>query len=209
MKSIITLLLAVLLAGCTPSSQKPNIVFIFADDMGVGDVSHTTGKAQTPHIDRIAAEGMRFTDAHTSSSVCTPSRYSLLTGRYNWRTRLQKSVFFTPHDAPLIKENETTVASLLKESGYHTACIGKWHLGIGWQFKEDFQRAADQEGQGWDIDYSLPAVTPTAHGFDYFYARPGCRKNYRIRLLLRSPPAGHSRHPSPGPPDRPLSGNLS
>lgn len=169
MKPTIMLILAALLAGVARGDQKPNIVFIFADDMGIGDVSHTTGLAPTPYIDRMAAEGMRFTDAHTSSSVCTPSRYSLLTGRYNWRTRLQKSVFFNPHDAPLIKEDEATVASLLKKAGYHSACIGKWHLGIGWQFKEDFQRAPGQEGQGWDIDYSLPAITPTSHGFDYFY----------------------------------------
>ena len=150
-------------------AEKPNIVFIFADDMGVGDVSHTTGKAPTPHIDHLAKEGMRFTDAHTTSSVCTPSRYSLLTGRYNWRTRLQRSVLFSPRDKPLIKPGEETVASLLKKSGYHTACVGKWHLGIGWQFLSDFKRQPHQKGQGWDIDYSKPAVTPTSHGFDYFY----------------------------------------
>ena len=67
-----------------PNTKRPNIIFIFADDMGIGDVSHTTGKVPTPHLDRMAKEGIRFTDAHTSSSVCTPSRYSLLTGRYNW-----------------------------------------------------------------------------------------------------------------------------
>lgn len=151
------------------AAERPNIIFILADDMGIGDVSHTTGKAATPAIDRLAAEGMRFTDAHTSSAVCTPTRYSVLTGRYNWRTRLKKSVFFNPHDKPLIKEGETTVASMLKEKGYHTACIGKWHLGIGWQFQKDYKKEKGHKGMGWDIDYSKPAVTPTSHGFDYFY----------------------------------------
>ena len=112
---------------------------------------------------------MRFTDALSTSSVGTPSRYGVLTGRYNWRTRLQRAVFFDPKDKPLIKENESTVASLLKSQGYNTGVVGKWHLGIGWQFKADFKREQGQRGQGWDIDYSKPAVTPTSHGFDYFY----------------------------------------
>ena len=153
-----------------PCQAKPNIVFILADDMGVGDVSHASGKAPTPHIDRLAREGMRFTDAHSSSSVCTPTRYSVLTGRYNWRSRLKKSVFFNPHDKPLIKEGETTVASFLQANGYSTACVGKWHLGIGWQFLDDFKPdPKKKKQQGWDIDYSKPAVTPTSHGFGYFF----------------------------------------
>ncbi|MGK0186722.1 MAG: arylsulfatase A [Verrucomicrobiales bacterium] len=165
----LSLLALILSTAALSAADKPNIVFIFADDMGVGDVSHNGGKAPTPHIDRLAAEGIRFTDAHTTSSVCTPSRYGLLTGRYNWRTHLQKSVFFNPHDMPLIAANQSTVASLLKESGYHTGCVGKWHLGIGWQFLEDYNKSADRPGQGWDIDYSKPAVTPLAYGFDYFF----------------------------------------
>ena len=152
------------------ASEPPNIVFVLADDMGIGDVSHTTGKAATPHIDRLAREGMRFTDAHSSSAVCTPTRYSVLTGRYNWRTRLKKSVFFNPHDKPLIKDGETTVASFLKSNHYTTACVGKWHLGIGWQFLDDYKPDPKKKRQqGWDIDYSKPAITPTSHGFDYFY----------------------------------------
>ncbi len=98
--------------------------------------------------------------------------YSCLTGRYNWRTRLKKSVFFNPHDKPLIEKDEPTIATMLKENGYHTACIGKWHLGIGWQFIKDFKKDPNdktKQGQGWDIDYSKPAVTPTSNGFDYFY----------------------------------------
>ena len=162
---------AILISSLAPgAAESPNIVFILADDMGVGDVSHTTGKAATPHIDQLAEQGVRFTDAHSSSAVCTPTRYSVLTGRYNWRTRLKKSVFFNPHDKPLIKEGETTVASFLKANGYQTACVGKWHLGIGWQFIDGFEPdPKKKQEQGWDIDYSKPAVTPTSHGFDYFY----------------------------------------
>ena len=162
------LLLGLAMANLS-AADTPNIVFIFADDMGVGDVSHQGGKAPTPYIDRLAAEGMRFSDAHTTSSVCTPSRYGLLTGRYNWRTHLQKTVYFDPHDKPLIAEDQSTVASLLKGLGYQTGCVGKWHLGIGWQLEEGYQKSKDRPGQGWDIDYSKPAITPNAHGFDYFF----------------------------------------
>jgi len=151
-------------------SRQPNIVYILADDWGYGDLSHAGGKASTPHCDRLATEGLRFTDAHTSSSVCTPTRYGILTGRYNWRSRLKKSVFFDPHDQPLIPASRPTVASLLKKQGYHTACIGKWHLGIGWEFLQPKPKLrSDQKGQGWDIDYAKPAVTPNANGFDYFF----------------------------------------
>lgn len=168
MKSI-TLSLALLSSITFAEEERPNIVLIFTDDMGIGDVSHNGGKAPTPHLDRLAKEGMRFTDAHTTSSVCTPSRYSLMTGRYSWRTRLQSKVFMKPKDLPLIKENESTVASLLQSNGYNTAMVGKWHLGFKWQFLKDFKRQKGQVGDGWDIDYSKPVVTPRANGFDYFY----------------------------------------
>ena len=113
-------------------SQKdipPNIIVVLADDLGYGDLScHGNPVLKTPNLDRMAAEGMRFTDAHTSSSVCTPTRYGLLTGRYNWRSRLKKSVLSGTSIA-LIPKDRTTIASMLQESGYHTAFIGKWHLG--------------------------------------------------------------------------------
>jgi len=124
--------------------------------MRIEDVSHTTGKVPTPHLDRMAKEGIRFTDAHTFSSVCTPSRYSLLIGRYNWRTRLARHVFSNPNEKPLIKK-----------VGYHTACIGKWHLGIEWQNKQNYKAQKWQKGKVWNIDYTKAAITPTSNGFNY------------------------------------------
>lgn len=164
-----SLLLGSFICTAAQSAEKPNIIFIFADDMGIGDVSHNGGKAPTPALDRMAKEGLRFTDAHTTSSVCTPSRYGLLTGRYNWRTRLQKSVFFSPTTKPLIQKEESTVATLLKGQGYHTACVGKWHMGFDWQLKEGYKPNKEEKGQGWEIDFSKAAGTPRLNGFDYYF----------------------------------------
>ena len=104
----------------------PNIVFILADDMGYGDIGalNPDSKIPTPNMDRIAAEGMHFTDAHSYSGVCTPTRYGILTGRYTFRTRLASGVL-GGHDVPLIEPGRETVASLLGRAGYHTACVGK------------------------------------------------------------------------------------
>jgi arylsulfatase A-like enzyme len=112
--------------------KPPNIVYILCDDLGYGDVhalNPERGKIATPNIDRLASQGMIFTDAHAGSSVCTPSGYGILTGRYCWRTKLQSSVL-SGSDLPLIAPDRLTVASLLKQHGYATACIGKWHLGL-------------------------------------------------------------------------------
>ena len=113
--------------------DTPNIVYILADDMGYGDVqclNPERGKIATPNMDQVAAEGMTFTDAHTVSSVCTPTRYGIMTGRYSWRTKLQRSVL-NGYGLPLIPEDRMTVPSFLRENGYNTAMIGKWHLGLG------------------------------------------------------------------------------
>jgi arylsulfatase A len=112
---------------------SPNIVFILADDWGMGDIKFYGGdrcKIDTPNMDRLAGKGMIFMDAHSSSSVCTPTRYSVLTGRYNWRSKMKQGVLFGFSPA-LIEPQRETVASMLKTAGYHTACIGKWHLGMG------------------------------------------------------------------------------
>ena len=112
---------------------EPNIVYILADDMGYGDMgcNNPESKIPTPNLDRLAAHGMRFTDAHAPSSVCTPSRYAILTGRYCWRGRLKRAVLW-PWDAALIEKDRLTVPGLLRHNGYNTACIGKWHLGWDW-----------------------------------------------------------------------------
>ena len=156
------------LPGMKPKN-KPNIVYILADDLGYGDVqclNTERGKIPTPRMDQLAAEGMIFTDAHASSSVCTPSRYSILTGRYNWRTTLQSSVL-TGYDAPLIDPNRVTVAGYLKEQGYATACIGKWHLGLGMPTVAD---APLDEGGMTNVDWTGRITGgPLDLGFDYFF----------------------------------------
>ncbi|MFN9913819.1 MAG: sulfatase-like hydrolase/transferase, partial [Pirellulaceae bacterium] len=115
------------------AADRPNILIVLADDQGYGDVSanNPESKIATPNIDRLAKEGIRFTDAHTSSGVCTPTRYSLLTGRYHWRTRLQSGVL-GGFSRPLIDKDRLTLAGMLSQQGYHTACFGKWHLGMNW-----------------------------------------------------------------------------
>ncbi|WP_105617203.1 sulfatase family protein [Vallitalea okinawensis] len=147
--------------------NKPNIIYILADDMGYGDVSYLNERAafKTPHLDQMCEEGISFTDAHASSAVCTPSRYSILTGRYNWRSTLKQGVLFG-YDKPLIETKRQTVATYLQEKGYKTACIGKWHLGLEWTLKD----ANEKES----IDYTKPLKdTPIDHGFDYFYGIAG------------------------------------
>lgn len=143
-------------------SKRPNVVYILADDMGYGDVSclNPASKIRTEHLDRLAAEGMRFTDAHASSAVCTPSRYSILTGRYNWRSRLKRAVL-GGYGKPLIESDRLTVAGMLRERGYATGCVGKWHLGWSWPRRSD-----DRE----DVDYTRPIRGgPTDVGFDRFF----------------------------------------
>ena len=148
-------------------ASRPNIVYILADDMGYGDVSllNCKSKIQTRNIDRLGKEGVFFRDAHSSSAVCTPSRYSILTGRYNWRSSLKKGVLYG-YDRPLIEAGRETMASFLKQHGYHTACIGKWHLGWDWPLKGPAPT---------DIDYDAPISNgPTERGgFDYFYGING------------------------------------
>jgi arylsulfatase A-like enzyme len=137
----------------------PNVVIILADDLGYGDLGCYGAKhIKTPHLDRLAREGMRFTDAHSPSAVCTPTRYGLLTGRYAWRTSLKRGVLVGESPA-LIEEGRLTIASLLKDKGYATAVIGKWHLGLGSDAKTDFTKAL-RPGPldvGFDSFFGIPA----------------------------------------------------
>lgn len=151
--------------GGTGTGASPNIVYILADDLGYGDVSALNEKCawKTRHIDRLAREGMVFTDAHSGSAVCTPTRYGVLTGRYCWRTRLKRGVL-NGYSAPLLEPGRMTVASLLRRNGYTTACIGKWHLGVAW---------ARSGPEGKKVDFTRPLTDgPVHHGFDYSFIVP-------------------------------------
>jgi arylsulfatase A len=162
-------------------SPMPNIVYILADDMGYGDVSayNPQSKIRTPNIDRLAAQGMRFTDAHSPSSVCTPTRYAIMTGRYPWRSRLPVGVL-RGYSRPLIEDDRPTVASMLRSRGYRTAVVGKWHLGLGWTPKpEQTGRLADplygirDEMDPAHIDLGKPMTAgPNSVGFDYSFVLP-------------------------------------
>jgi arylsulfatase A-like enzyme len=142
-------------------AKTPNILLILADDLGIGDVSCYNPQSawRTPHLDRLAREGLRFTDAHAASSLCTPSRYALLTGRYAWRGTLKQGVLQGYHP-PLLEAGRPTVASFLREHGYATAVFGKWHLGLDW---------ARTGPQLENVDFGKPfSGGPLAHGFDRF-----------------------------------------
>ncbi len=146
------------------SGLRPNIVYILADDLGWGDLHSYNAESQvdTPYMDRVAEEGVRFTDAHSPSAVCTPTRYATLTGRYAWRTRLESGVLWG-YSRALIEPGRLTLGAMLQAQGYHTAAVGKWHLG----FQE-----YDPEDDA-DVDYEAPLRPgPVTQGFDYFFGIP-------------------------------------
>ena len=162
------------LSNSISAAEKPNIIFILADDMGIGDVSglNPGSKINTPNIDKMIKDGMTFTDAHTSSSVCTPSRYGIMTGRYCWRSPIKERVL-SGYSPSLIPTERETVASMLKKHGYDTAMIGKWHLGITWQKKDgttikDYRISSKDAEE--EIDFTKPIlIGPHNLGFDYFF----------------------------------------
>ena len=159
-----------LCAGET-KARLPNIVFILADDMGYGDLAcqNRDSKIPTPNLDRFARQGVRFTEAHTPSAVCTPTRYGVLTGRYCWRSRLKQSVLW-PWEPPLIEPGRLTAPALLKKHGYTTACIGKWHLGWNWPFVKEADKARNKPVPCDALDWSKSVTGgPLACGFDYYY----------------------------------------
>ncbi|NCV19331.1 MAG: arylsulfatase, partial [Rhodobacterales bacterium] len=152
------------------SKDKPNIVYVICDDLGYGDVqclNPENGKIPTPHVDHLASEGMTFTDAHSGSSVCTPTRYGLLTGRYSWRTKLQKGVV-TGFAPCLISKDRPTVATFLKDNGYHTAIIGKWHLNFRYLDPKSGEEYSRNKHKSPPVGAKIPDG-PIHRGFDYFH----------------------------------------
>jgi arylsulfatase A len=200
MKYPLTLLTALLqmsmasLNAADAPVKKPNILVILADDLGYGDVQCNNperGKILTPNIDKLSSQGMRFTDGHSSSGVCSPSRYTLLTGRYHWRTKLQSGIV-SMYGSPLIAPDRMTIGTLAKQQGYRTACIGKWHLGWDWPITKEersllspSKQPADEAGEPgakvlaaataqqisvWRDIFSKPISSgPTTRGFDLYF----------------------------------------
>lgn len=156
------------------TAKRPNVVVILADDLGYGDVKalNPDGKIKTPHLDKLAADGMAFTDAHSGSGVCSPTRYGLITGRYSWRGKLQSGVLggLSPR---LIEPGRETVASLLKGQGYVTGAVGKWHLGMDWVLKPGgkvTELNIEPREQVFNVEYDKPIKNgPTSVGFDYYF----------------------------------------
>lgn len=170
----------------------PNILIIYADDLGYGDVrcyNPKHGKIPTPNIDQLASEGIRFTDAHSSSGVCSPSRYTLLTGRYHWRSKLQKGIV-DMWNPPLITPDRLTIGGLAKMKGYNTYAVGKWHLGWNWPFTPELRsnfngfsgfegrsetitmkiKATEENRKVWAQTFAKPITGgPTEVGFDYYF----------------------------------------
>ena len=178
LRFLIILLIAYHLPNCTKAQQQntlPNIVIIYADDMGYGDLNcqNPDAKIPTPNLDKLAMEGMRFTDAHSSSGICSPSRFALLTGSYHWR---RKHGIVNAFGKPFFKDTDVTLPQVLKTKGYSTACIGKWHLGWDWNIKNRPSGEALVKGKKRkaytpdDIDWSKPiGGGPLARGFDYYF----------------------------------------
>ena len=159
----------------TQSDNKPNIVIIYADDMGYGDLNcqNSSSKIPTPNLDKLASEGMRFTDAHSSSGICSPSRFALLTGMYHWR---RQHGIVQSFGKPMFKDSDISIAKVLKTAGYKTAAIGKWHLGWDWNFKNEpsgevFQWNKTRKFYApQDVDWSEPiSGGPIDRGFDYYF----------------------------------------
>lgn len=151
--------------------MKPNIIFIMADDLGYGDVQFLNPNSEipTPNLNTFAKEGLSFTNAHATSSVCTPSRYSFLTGAYPWRSKMKKGVCWV-WDPPLIDEDRFTIGQMFQEQGYSTACIGKWHLGWNWQTQDG--KPVNLQDEGRNVDYHKPIMNgPITRGFDYYYGQ--------------------------------------
>jgi arylsulfatase A len=170
MKNLLSLMVLSLTTLCG-AAEKPNIVILYADDMGYGDLAaqNPNSKIPTPFLDQLAAQGLRLTDGHSSSGICTPSRYALLTGRFHWRKFHGIVNSFGP---PSFDDSELTLPEMAKSVGYKTACIGKWHLGWNWDAirKPDAKEDGKKGNEASAFDWSKPIPGgPLSHGFDYYY----------------------------------------
>jgi len=191
-------------AGAGPA-RKPNVVVILADDMGYGDLAcqNPDSRIPTPHLDTLARQGTRFTDAHSPSAVCTPTRYALLTGRYCWRTSLKRGVL-RPWGRPLIEPDRLTVPAMLRARGYDTACIGKWHLGWDWRTADGQPVKVGSLGQGTDLTPPT-ADGPTPRGFDSYFGTavpnypPYCFIENDHTVGIPTKPKPKSMFGNPGP----------
>ncbi|HUU90864.1 MAG TPA: arylsulfatase [Phycisphaerae bacterium] len=192
-------------AHAAPARARPNVVFILADDMGYGDLACQNPNSQipTPNLDALAKQGMRFTDAHSPSAVCTPTRYAVLTGRYCWRSQLKRGVL-RPWGRPLIEPDRLTVPAMLRRHGYDTACIGKWHLGWDWRTADGEPVKVGSLGQG--VDFTKPiADGPTTRGFDYYFGTavpnypPYCFIENDRTVGIPTKPKPKSMFGNPGP----------
>ena len=181
-RSLLRLGFFVFAARVSAAAEPPaNIIVMLADDMGYGDprCDNPASKIPTPHMDRLAAEGLRFTDAPTPVAVCTPTRYGFLTGRYAWRTRLQTMVLWSEYEEPLIEPARETVARVLQRSGYRTAAVGQWHLGLnfakpGGGFVRGKSHHLSGAGGTREVDFAPPAQGGLlALGFDTRFLLPG------------------------------------
>ena len=217
MRTIRLAFLALLLSASLPAANaakpraKPNIVLIVADDLGYGDVGcyNPESKVPTPNLDRLAREGMRFTDAHSASTVCTPSRYSIMTGRMCFRTGYRGGVFTGVGGPSLIEKERLTLPGMLREQGYSTACVGKWHIGMTFQTKDGtpahevkLDGPANGEAKALErvklVDFTKPITDGPVHrGFDYFFGTACCPTTDWLYAFIENDRI-------PVPPDHPL-----
>jgi arylsulfatase A len=210
---LLTVSLTVLHAAAP--SAKPNIAILLADDLGYGDVAcyNPESKVPTPNLDRLAREGMRFTDAHSASTVCTPSRYSLMTGRMCFRTGYRGGVFTGVSGPSLIEPERLTLPGMLRNQDYATACVGKWHIGMTFQTKDGtpvhtlkIDNAATGSGKEIArvklVDFTKPITDGPVHrGFDYFFGTACCPTTDWLYAFIENDRV-------PVPPDHPLNASA-
>ena len=198
------LLIPLALTAAFPVDRLRNVVVILADDMGLSSLhaEHPGSGLPTPNLDRLAGQGMSFTDAHSGSAVCSPTRYGLLTGRYSWRTSLKAGIV-GKWGPPLIDPERTTLADVAHQAGLHTACIGKWHLGWRWP-----KAGGGTTSKAADIDYALPIGGGALEaGFDHYFGDDvpnwppyiWIEDDHALALPAEEMPGGKYLGVSPGP----------